>query len=355
MHDGGDYGDRHRALIGTGTTPAQGTDTSLQTEIDRSMVETDIMSNYTVIFERTYPQNELNADTMSEAAISAIPETDDFWGDDLVIVNGLTIAPGTYSYPGVFQMIDTWYLISGDDYGHWNGFKWDSSGSTWVSHPAIVNGLPTLDNNLRCKLIKIDNVWNIIIRSSSKWYQTWNTWDGTIWVRNTTYEEGLDDSFSHSIPNIFHRDGSLYFIRWNQDDPYQYPYYAGYIWSGSKWQRYDDIVEGLPVCDYYANSSITEIDGIWFLIIGSNGYRWKGSEWISDTEIVSNIAGGSIRCLFLKDDYWQCITGDWNGVFKGSKEVMNPGILMNRSVFTGFEKTDQFKLRISTHVTFENE
>jgi len=358
---GGAYSidDIQRQVLGKGTTPIQPTDTSLETEVNGAATEAGTKDNDIITYESNFATNELNHDIMTECGLLTILPTVTFWESYSTIVSGLPYMD-YLNHSTVFQTDDTWYLIAGEYHGDFYGFKW--TGTTWVTDTGIINGLPTGGNSTsQCASIWIDDVLYIMVDSYNLTSTQFYSWDGTIWNREPDYENGLPDTTNQhdNIGTIFQMGDTLYLIRYYDSDKYVY---LGFKFTEGGWISWSKIVAGLPASMTPRTPRVVQIYGVWYLIGGTEyvmtGYKFVDEEWIVDTEIVSGLHAAAPVCIFFTDNYWYLIGCDQHfsdGRFYGHRKVYDVGTLVNRSVFIGFEKTSQFKLKVSTYMKIENE
>ena len=248
----------------------------------------------------------------------------DLWQSDSAIVSGLGYI-GTGSKPTVFNMDGTWYLISGEVYGAFYGFKW--TGSTWESNRKIVSKLGDVGDKSAPTVFNMDGTWYLI--SGERYGEFYGFhWTGAQWVSDPAIISGLGDVGYYSAPTVFNKDGTWYLISGASDEFY------GYNWTGAAWQSDPAIVSELIfVGDTAATPTVFNKDGTWYLISGEwfggrfYGYKWTGSEWQSDPWIVSGLGSvgySSKPTVFYMGETWYLISGESYGTFYGWHQVKKP-------------------------------
>jgi outer membrane protein assembly factor BamB/Fe-S cluster assembly iron-binding protein IscA len=247
------------------------------------------------------------------------------WVSDSDISSGLAFYGG-HSAPTVFNMDETWYLISGEGHGRFHGFYWHSHRSQWVSDSGIVSGLPTdvTGYDTIPEVFCMNGTWYLIAYHYPKYYG-WN-WTGREWQSDPAIISGLPDSWPHCWkPTVFNKDGTWYLICLKYIEDFQYAF-IGYRWTGSTWESDSDIVSGLDIA-YHRASTVFYKDETWYLIAGESfpgifmGFTWTGSAWESDPAIISGLPDiGQQEVtpdVFYKDGTWYLISGEGSGGFSG--------------------------------------
>ncbi|CAD6493301.1 MAG: Outer membrane protein assembly factor BamB [Candidatus Argoarchaeum ethanivorans] len=258
------------------------------------------------------------------AMVTPAMAQDGGWVSDSDVVAGLDIYSGRLA-PTVFNMDGTWYLISGEGYGLFHGFCWHSHRSQWISDSGIVSGLPTdvTGHDTFPEVFYMNGTWYLIAYHYPQ-YHGWN-WTGREWQSDPAIISGLPSCcISHADPTVFNKDGTWYLVRSKYIDDFQYAF-IGYTWTGSTWESDSDIVSGLDIA-YHWTSTVFYKDGTWYLIAGEGdgtfrGYTWTGSAWESAPAIVSGLPDIGQQDVtpdvFYKDGTWYLISGASHGQIYG--------------------------------------
>ena len=110
-------------------------------------------------------------------------------------------------------MDGTWYLISGENFGEFHGYKW--TGSVWESDPAIVLGLGDIGQNSAPTVFNKDEIWYLISGDSSGGFHGYK-WTGSAWESDSAIISGLPLDLSPiqdmTVPEVFNKDGTWYLI-----------------------------------------------------------------------------------------------------------------------------------------------
>jgi hypothetical protein len=130
------------------------------------------------------------------------------WVSDSDIVSGLGDV-GNLSAPTVFQMDSTWYLISGEFDGIFNGYYW--SGSAWVSDSSIVSGLGDVGVSSAPAVFQMDSTWYLIGGEADGVFNGYY-WSGSAWVSDSSIVSGLGDVGDYSALTVFQMDSTWYLI-----------------------------------------------------------------------------------------------------------------------------------------------
>ena len=242
---------------------------------------------------------------------------------DLFTDFNTTTGQGNWTLP----VIGTYYVDFGvsDGYGSTDNYTMTvnvSAYGDWVNYDPI-NCWYDIGWGSTPTVFQKDGTWYLI---SGAWDGTFYGfyWTGSDWQINSNIESGLGGVGENSDPTVFQKDGTWYLISGNRAG-----IFYGYKWVGSSWQSDTDIVSGLEGEDvgYGSSPTVFQKDGTWYLISGSHagifyGYKWVGSSWQSDTNIVSglHLYGGaiySIPTVFQKNGTWYLISGDYYGTFCG--------------------------------------
>lgn len=146
------------------------------------------------------------------------------------------------------------------------------------------------------------------------------------WVSNSNLVSGLGDVGERSSPTVFQINSTWYLI--SGEKQYHGVGTFGYRWSGSTWISNSSIISGLgamwydnPVVfsNFYNDSTVC-------LIRGNSGgtfqgYNWTGSTWSSNSNLVSGLvtvpSGYSSPTSFQINSTWHLISGSYGGTFYG--------------------------------------
>ena len=197
-------------------------------------------------------------------------------------------------------MTGGWGLISGNSAGDFNGYSWD--GSAWDTDASGIAGLSTLYSYSAPTIFQIGDTWYLISGkyhynndhfSPKYWY--WESiisgyhWTGSTWQSDSGITSGISDEELRLHPSTFEMGGIHHLIIGDITGTFD-----GYHWTGSAWTTNTTIVSGLG--DVGANSAPTifQMSGTWYLISGEistnfNGYHWTGSAWTTDSGITTGL------------------------------------------------------------------
>jgi hypothetical protein len=244
----------------------------------------------------------------------------EFWESCEEIASGLSYI-GDWAAPAVFSKDGTWYLISGNATGMFNGFNWNGSG--WQTDTGIVAGLGDVGGDATPAVFNKDGTWYLIAGEFDGEFNGYN-WTGSTWQPDTAIVSGLSGIGTNSAPAVFDKDGTWYMIAGER-----YGNVQGYNWTGSAWQSDDSMIAGLENVSSYTHPMPTVFyeSETWYLIFGEyygefGGFNWTGMEWQADDAIVSGLGAIGMRSapdVFNKDGTWYLIAGDKFGLFCGYK------------------------------------
>ena len=229
---------------------------------------------------------------------------------------------GEHSAPEVFLMGSTWYLISGESDGSFNGYNW--TGSAWQTDSSIVSGL-TSTSNLQTKsaVFQMDSTWYLIRGDYWSGNFAGYSWTGSAWQSTSTIVSGLSSIGYGSAPEVFQKDGTWYLISGAKDGKFY-----GYNWTGSAWQTDNSIVSGLGDIGIASAPEVFQMGSTWYLIAGEydgdfHGFYWTGSGWADSSSIISGLTATSYAYGYTKptayqmDGIWYLIAGEYVGTFSG--------------------------------------
>ncbi len=180
------------------------------------------------------------------------------WSVNNDIISGLTDVGG-FSAPSVFQKDSTWYLISGEADGVWNGWNW--TGSAWQSDSAIISGLTDVGSYSALSVFQKDSTWYLIGGEMDGVWNGWN-WTGSAWQSDSAIISGLTDVGRNSIPSVFQKDSTWYLIGGEMDG----------VWNGFN----------LPAPTTYTPPDPTTLQNV--AVDGWVNYTWSaGSGNVTDS------------------------------------------------------------------------
>lgn len=121
-------------------------------------------------------------------------------------------------------------------------------------------------------------------------------------------------------------------------------YGVGFKWNGTSWDFNSDIMAGLDYTFFSNTPQITifYIGSDLYLIAGKLnngflGFKWNGSSWISDNNIIwglSSTSDGNFPCVFNIGSDLYLINGDYSGNWQGYKHN-GTNWSSNSSIITG--------------------
>jgi hypothetical protein len=270
-------------------------------------------------FEHVVSEEEMNAGVLVQNITYTGP-VPDFWRSYPEIVSGLE-EPSWYSKPVVFEMDETWYLISGNDTGMFNGYRWN--GSCWQPYHGITSGIVDIGDDSAPAVFHNDGTWYLISGEFDGEFNGYN-WTGSEWQSDPGIISGLSDIGNNSAPVVFNKDETWYMIAGEK-----YGAIQGYNWTGSGWISDDSIISGLENVSSYMQVALMVFyqNETWYLIFGEYygefyGFNWTGSAWQSDAAIISGLADAGMRsspAVFEKDGMLHLISGSKLGDFYGYK------------------------------------
>jgi len=203
----------------------------------------------------------------------------------------------------------------------------------WHSDSSLVSGLGDIGANSKPAIaynITGDGRWNLIAGEEDGVFNGYY-WNGSQWVSDSSLVTGLGDIGSRSAPAIAYNitgDG-----RWNLIAGEFVGVFNGYYWNGSQWVSDSSLVTGLGDVGYRSAPAIAYNitgDGRWNLIAGEydgvfNGYYWNGMQWVRDSSLVTGLgdigssSAPAIAYNITGDGGWNIIAGEGNGAFYGFK------------------------------------
>ncbi|MDD5501927.1 MAG: discoidin domain-containing protein, partial [Candidatus Thermoplasmatota archaeon] len=243
------------------------------------------------------------------------------------ITKGLSTTEG-YPAPTLFDMNGILYAIVAGAGGSYSGWLYTNSG--WISNTAIVSGISTPAEHSGITVFCKGGIWYCIVtvgNSGTAFYGF--KWMGSTWASNASIVSGLISSQSHTKPSVFQMDGIYYLILGSAEG-----IYSGFEWMGSTWASNASIVSGLIAGSGWNYPSVFYKDSNWYAIIGKynaiSGFKWMGSTWASNASIVSGISiSGSPQypSVFYIYGTYCIIIGSWQKfygyVWEGSAWTKN--------------------------------
>lgn len=229
------------------------------------------------------------------------------------------------SSPTIFQKDSTWYLISGyqdsdSGYTGFIGFNWNGTG--WDADSSIVSGLPItgMTNTESPTVFYKNSTWYLISGDSTGNFNGFS-WSGSTWQTDSFINGSLSNVGAGATPTVFQKDGTWYFIAGKNDGTF-----VGYNWwVTDTWSADSAIISGLGDVGDNSAPTVFEKNGNWYLIAGEfdgvfNGFNWTGSTWQPDYVINSSLGDvgfQSVPFVFQKDGIHYLISGEVDGVFTG--------------------------------------
>ena len=190
------------------------------------------------------------------------------WQNDSAITSGLGDV-GNYSTPAVFNKSGRWYLIAGEYDGVFTGYKWTETDSKWQSDPVIMSGLEGVDvgTNSAPTVFCKGGTWYLISGEKFgtffgyRWSET-----GAAWQNDSAIVVGLEYDGTQSTPTVFDKDGTWYLITGEYDGVF-----TGFNWTetGSTWQSDPAIASGLGQVGLRSAPTVFDKDGTLYLISGA--------------------------------------------------------------------------------------
>ena len=238
------------------------------------------------------------------------------WQQDSAINSSLGDI-GDYSYPAVFNMSSTWYMIAGDLSGRFHGFNW--TGSTWQQDSAINSSLGDIGSYASPAIFQKDSTWYMIAGETDGTFLGFN-WTGSAWQQDSAINASIGDIGDCASPTVFNMSGTWYLISGEYNGGF-----IGFNWTGSAWQQDSAINASLGDIGDTPSPMVFQKDSTWYLISGENhgefyGFNWTGSAWQQDSAInasLSDVGYWSAPAVFQKDSTWYLISGEHEGNFLG--------------------------------------
>ena len=222
----------------------------------------------------------------------------------------------------IFYLDGNWRAIRGDYNANFVGYIWD--GNQWINSSQVISGLSNLGLSfIYPEAFYVGTDLYLICATDSLGFSGF-LWNGSQWVSNTEIISGLSKYNSRNKPRVFFMNNNMYLIYGTY-----LGIFRGYIWDGSKWVLNSGIVSGLG--DIGEESALTvfqfEWDETYYLIAGEHtssliGFSWNGSQWVSNTEIISGLSvSGNTLCplVFNMNDKWYLLCAKWYGRPNGFK------------------------------------
>jgi len=184
------------------------------------------------------------------------------WVENTTIVNGLPTFT-SMPCPEVFYMDSKYFLISGT-HQEFYGYEWN--GTAWVENTTIVNGLPDIFSGVEDgypTVYNMSNTFYLITGAYDGCFYGYE-WNGTSWVENTTIVNGLPDVGFDSAPDVFKFGDKYYLITGTS-----YGTFFLFLWNGYRWTSCP--MDGVDVGDI----SMPEVfikDGLYYMISGCSNF-----------------------------------------------------------------------------------
>jgi hypothetical protein len=227
---------------------------------------------------------------------------------------------GLYVAPSVFNISSAYYLIVGNDQGYFLGTEWGTT--NWQYNSTILTGLTKLSSVSYPSALYIGNTLNLISGTGAGTFNV-SSWDGTTWAKNTTLETGLTtyDIGTNSAPSAFQWGGNYYIIAQNNSG---LP--TGFAWNGTSWVRNTTFEVGLTDVGSWGTISIFNMSNNLYAIEGESAgkvtynYSWNGTSWKGNTTIgngLTSVGTYLVPNAFQKDSNEYLIYGTLTGNFYG--------------------------------------
>ena len=255
--------------------------------------------------------------SLNSGVNTSFPYGDSEWISNNSIVNGLLAdyGGGGYATPVVFYMDNQWNLIIVNDANTYWGYTWNGTG--WATNNTIKAGLSSVAWSTQQEVFQLDSVWYLIQSDGDGQFQGYN-WNGTGWSSNSTIVSGLGDVGLTAYSSVFEKNGTWYNIV--SEEVRQV---FGYNWTGSTWQSDNAIISGINFTIegspsyFYVSGETFEYGGDLYYIASTNanpdiwlGYKWNGSSWINDSNIITSLPLGQNRpTTYNKDGYLYLMSG----------------------------------------------
>lgn len=233
--------------------------------------------------------------------------------------DGLSAAGGG-AFPEAFYTNDRWQVIvtstEGSTIPRKYGYYWLDS--TWVSDPAIKNGLPDIGVWLKTSIFYHDGVFKLIAGEHWDVYHGYY-WNGTSWVEDSSIVAGLPSTGTEkrNSPEIFYHDGT-----WKMIVGLYSGGFTSFYWDDDTdvWVYDGSICAGLGDIGDNAVPAVYEEFGTLYLIAGRgdglwNGFRWTGTSWVSDSTTIDgllDVSNYGSPTIFNVEDTWKILIG--NGI-----------------------------------------
>lgn len=242
------------------------------------------------------------------------------WESDNIIVDGLPDV-GALASASVLYKDESWFLISGNSSGLWNGFVLASNGTTWIFNSTIIDGLPKLDGQASVTTFTMGTDSYLITGGEWENYRGFVlASNGTTWISNTTINSGLIDEGGSQVPNVFQIGDDWYFLGGQQLGSW-----AGYAWDGTNWIVNTTINASVASHSYGASSGFYKDESYYLITSNSTGlwkgYVWDNGDWATNSTITDGlttiVAGYQRFSVFYKDVSWFLVSGANDGNFYG--------------------------------------
>ncbi|MFA5764331.1 MAG: LamG-like jellyroll fold domain-containing protein, partial [archaeon] len=118
---------------------------------------------------------------------------------------------GTFAAPEVFYKDGVWTMISGDTSGLFRGYTYDDASLAWVKSLAVNASLSDAGGNSTATVFQKDGTWYLISGNLLGTFQGFN-WTGSAWQTDFDINASLPDIGANSAPEVFQKDGTWYLI-----------------------------------------------------------------------------------------------------------------------------------------------
>jgi hypothetical protein len=165
------------------------------------------------------------------------------WSSSAVAKNGVTFSSSYYyNDPAIFEANGQIHMVLTESADVIIGFTWNGAG--WTANNTVQNGIIDYGNSGSSDTFYYDDKVFIMVTGGSGGDYAYE-WHDTVWVRNTTFEAGIDSIYNPT--RFFYRlfDDLLMITIGTQDG--QTTLHQSYIWNttSSQWSRDDTIDAGI--------------------------------------------------------------------------------------------------------------
>ncbi len=239
------------------------------------------------------------------------------WNSD-ALINASLPDIGDNSTPAVFYKDESWFLLSGNLVGTYNGYVWD--GAQWMTNLSINETMLDAGANTRPAVFNIGSDWYVVSGLTTGLHPAYK-WNGTAFAVNKTMNVSIADVGSSSAPAVFYMDESWYLISGALDGRFY-----GYVWNGSSFVKNMTINDTLPDIGALSTPTVFKKDGNYYMLAGESnggtlGFAWNGTAFAPNSTInasLPDIGTCSHPYTFnMSSANWYTISGENAGAFYG--------------------------------------